>query len=84
MVEQSEVQWGNRSAPGGRRRRRRGIIGVDEGGGCDEMFDIAGMGLMMLCEFEYYNDACFAAAATNDGKDDDRGERALPHPHVDK
>jgi hypothetical protein len=34
------------------------------------------MGLMMLCKFEYDDDAHFAAAATNDGKDNDGGEGA--------
>jgi hypothetical protein len=40
------------------------------------MSNIAGMGLMTLCMFEYYNDACFAAVATDDGKDDNGGEGA--------
>jgi hypothetical protein len=37
----------------GGRRRRRGTIDIEEGGGCDKTSDITGMGLMMLCKFEY-------------------------------
>ncbi len=69
------MRWGSRSAPGGK-RRRRGTIEVKEGGGCDETSNIAGMGLMTLCKFEYNDDVRFAAAATGDGKDDDGGESA--------
>jgi hypothetical protein len=45
----------------GGRRRRRGTIDIEEGGECDKMSNIAGMGLMTLCDFEYDNDASFAA-----------------------
>jgi hypothetical protein len=56
----------------GGRRRRRGV----EGGVCDDTSNIAVMGPMMLCKFEYNNDARFAATATNDGEDNNRGEGA--------
>jgi hypothetical protein len=57
------------------RRRRRGGIDAEEGGERrDETSDIAGMGLMTLCEFEYDDDACFAATATDNGEYDDQGE----------
>jgi hypothetical protein len=65
---------GSTSLRRGRRRRRRETIDVKEGEECDKKSDIAGMGLMMLCKFEYNNDARFAAAATDDSKDDNRGE----------
>jgi hypothetical protein len=55
---------------------RSRTIDVEGGGGCDETLDISGMGLMMICKFEYDDDACFAAMATNDGKDNDKGEGA--------
>jgi hypothetical protein len=60
----------------GGRKRRRGTIDIEEGGGCDKTSNIASMGLMALCKFEYDDDARFTAAATKDGKDDNGGEGA--------
>jgi hypothetical protein len=65
----TSLRWGGR-------RRRRGTIDIEEGGEFDETSKIAGMGQITLCNFEYNNDACFAAKATKDGEDDDGGEGA--------